>query len=233
MHLYESIPELVVGFDTETTGLDTSLDEAISYGLAVYQNGALVDQHHWFVLPERPIHEGAQKVHGVSRELLENPADDMEVLSVVAGATRAIQYLRGYHARGACFVGSNPMFDLSMLESTMSRHGLHSLKVNQFDVDNIHLVNIVDHDVAIEPREGSNRPRRGLSFLCEHYQVRSGGHHAFEDARASVEVFFAQIRHNQDVQKQQEVLGRDEDVEKQRGPSEQLHAGLEHKNEKA
>ena len=83
MHLYESIPELVVGFDTETTGLDTSLDEAISYGLAVYQNGALVDQHHWFVLPERPIHEGAQKVHGVSRELLENPADDMEVLIYV------------------------------------------------------------------------------------------------------------------------------------------------------
>ena len=54
------------------------------------------------------------------------------------------------------------------------------------------IIDVVDHDLLIEPSR-SDRPRRGLSYLCSHYGVKQGGHDALADARAAVEVFFEQV----------------------------------------
>ncbi|MSY31778.1 MAG: hypothetical protein F2729_02545, partial [Actinobacteria bacterium] len=42
MNLWYELPALMVGFDIESTGLDTEVDEPISYGFAAYENGELV-----------------------------------------------------------------------------------------------------------------------------------------------------------------------------------------------
>ncbi len=192
MNLYSDVPQLLVGFDVESTGLDTYNDEAISYGFAEFVNGQLVVQDEFFVLPDIQIHPGAERVHGISYEKLRRLYREGDALSARAGATRATSRLLEYRERGATFVGANPMFDYTMLDSTLRRQGHGGLIAAGFDVATLSLIDVVAHDLAIEP-ERTRRPRRGLAYLCEHYDVTPGRHEAGGDARASAEVLLAQI----------------------------------------
>jgi DNA polymerase III epsilon subunit-like protein len=186
------VPSLLVGFDVESTGLETQSDEAIAYGFAEYQNGQFVGVHEFFVLPDVQIHPGAEKVHGVSYQQLSKLHREDRALSARAGASRATQILVDYAARGATFVGSNPMFDFSMLDSTLRRQRGGGLASLGFDLEAVALIDVVAHDKAIDP-DRSMRPRRGLTNLCAHYGVKPGEHRASEDARAAVAVLMAQI----------------------------------------
>jgi DNA polymerase-3 subunit epsilon len=190
--LHERVPELLVGFDVESTGLDTANDEAISYGFAEFVNGRFVGQDEFFVLPDIQIHPGAEKIHGVSYERLARLFRSGEAVSARAGASRAVSRLINYQNRGATFVGANPMFDFSMLDSTLRRQGHGGLVEMGFDLASADLIDVVAHDLAIDP-DRSRRPRRGLAFLCEHFKVTPGQHRASGDARASGEVLLAQI----------------------------------------
>ena len=60
---YFAVPEVLLGFDTETTGLDVNNERAISYGFCMYEHGRPVSSEHFFVRPDRPITPGAQRVH--------------------------------------------------------------------------------------------------------------------------------------------------------------------------
>ena len=186
------IPDLLVGFDVESTGLDTANDEAISYGFAVFRQGVLVDTEEFFVLPDVQIHPGAEKVHGISYEHLRKKHREGDALSSRAGATRAAARLRDFISDGATFVGANPMFDWSMLNSTLCRHNSEGLSIFGIDLSSLAIVDVVKNDLALEP-DRSKRPRRGLAFLCEHYGVRPGHHEAAEDARAAGEVLVHQV----------------------------------------
>jgi DNA polymerase III epsilon subunit-like protein len=170
--LHERVPELLVGFDVESTGLDTANDEAISYGFAEFVNGRFVGQDEFFVLPDIQIHPGAEKIHGVSYERLARLFRSGEAVSARAGASRAVSRLINYQNRGATFVGA--------------------LVEMGFDLASADLIDVVAHDLAIDP-DRSRRPRRGLAFLCEHFKVTPGQHRASGDARASGEVLLAQI----------------------------------------
>ncbi len=192
MTLHAHVPELLVGFDVESTGLDTQNDEAISYGFAEFVRGHLVRHDEFYVLPDVQIHPGAEKIHGVSYEKLRRLFRDGEALSARSGASRATARLLAYQQRGASFVGSNPLFDFTMLDSTLRRQGHGGLAAMGFDVSLIDLIDVVAHDLAIEPSRAL-RPRRGLAFLCAHYGVTPGQHRASADARASGEVLIAQI----------------------------------------
>jgi hypothetical protein len=64
-----------------------------------------------------------------------------------------------------------------------------------FDISLLRIIDVVDHDLAIDPSR-EFRPRRGQEHLCRHYGVRPGGHDALSDARAAVEVFLEQVVYN-------------------------------------
>ena len=190
---YQRVPELILGFDTETTGLSVSSERAISYGFCAYRFGVPVWSEQFFVLPDRPITAGASRVHGLSMEDLEAKRESETVLSVEAGLTRAIQILHDYHELGAYIVGSNVVrFDLEMLRrSSISVLG-KELNDEFFDLSLLQIIDVIDHDLAIEPSR-ELRPRRGQEYLCRHYGVQPGGHDALSDARAAVEVFLEQV----------------------------------------
>jgi len=57
---YQRVPELVLGFDTETTGLSVSSERAVSYGFCAYRFGVPVWSEQFFVIPDRPISPGAK-----------------------------------------------------------------------------------------------------------------------------------------------------------------------------
>jgi len=113
---YQRVPELVLGFDTETTGLSVSSERAVSYGFCAYRFGVPVWSEQFFVIPDRPISPGAKRVHGLSLEDIEAKRGSELVYSVETGLRRAVQILRDYHELGAYVVGSNVVrFDLEML----------------------------------------------------------------------------------------------------------------------
>ncbi len=68
---YFQVPELILGFDTETTGLSVASERAISYGFCAYRFGVPVWSEQFFVIPDRPISAGAYRVHHLSLEDLE------------------------------------------------------------------------------------------------------------------------------------------------------------------
>ena len=193
---YFAIPDVLVGFDTETTGLDVTCERAISYGFCLYEQGRLVWSDHFFVRPDRQISLGAQRVHGVSMEELDAKYLANEALSVPMGLIRAVGVLRDSVSKGALIVGANVRrFDLEMLRhsysSVLQKNLLDDLHVRRFPV-----IDVIEHDEAIESRATSPR-RRSLTNLCQHYGVAPGGHHAHGDARAAIEVFLAQVDHNE------------------------------------
>lgn len=190
------MPELVLGFDTETTGLSVSSERAVSYGFCAYRFGVPVWSEQFFVIPDRPISPGAKRVHGLSLEDIEAKRGSELVYSVETGLRRAVQILRDYHELGAYVVGSNVVrFDLEMLRrSCISVLGIE-LNDDYFDISLLRIIDVVDHDLAIDPSR-EFRPRRGQEYLCRHYGVTPGGHDALSDARAAVEVFLEQVVHN-------------------------------------
>jgi DNA polymerase-3 subunit epsilon len=188
------VPRLLVGFDIESTGLDTGSDEAISYGFAEFRHGLLAGQDQFFVLPDVQIHPAAERVHGVSFEKLRVWRRQEIALSARAGAHRALQVLLSYAARRATFVGANPIFDYTMLDATLQRHGSPGLLAAGFDFDRVLILDVVSHDLEMETSAVPRR--RGLTKLCEIHGVTPGHHVASEDARAACEVLIAQIRQN-------------------------------------
>ncbi|MGC2169299.1 MAG: 3'-5' exonuclease, partial [Acidimicrobiales bacterium] len=122
---YFQVPELILGFDTETTGLSVASERAISYGFSAYRFGLPVWSEQFFVIPDRPISPGAYRVHHLSLEDLEAKRDEYVVHDVEGGVAHATDVLRRFHERGAYVVGSNvSRFDLEMLRrSSMSLPG--------------------------------------------------------------------------------------------------------------
>lgn len=194
MELWHQIPALLVGFDIESTGLDTEVDEPISYGFAIYRDGRLVGEEEFFALPAAPIHPAAQKVHGVSREQLEVMHATGLAHTALGGVTRAAQRLQAFHAQGAYFVGAFPEYDFRMTTSLLRRHSMGDFSVLGFDLASVRLIDVCQHDRLIE--EDRSR-RRNLTALAEHYGVTPGNHTALGDAKAAVEVFLQQVSWNQ------------------------------------
>jgi DNA polymerase III epsilon subunit-like protein len=197
---YLQVPELVLGFDTETTGLSVQSERAISYGFCAYRFGVPVWSEHFYVVPDRPISPGATRVHGLTLEDLENKRFREVVYNVEGGLTHAIRILREFHELDAFIVGSNiGRFDLEMLRRTSISVLGRGLDDQYFDLSLLRIIDVVEHDWVIEPSRVL-RPRRGLTHLCAHYHVRPGGHDALGDARAAVEVFMEQVIRNNDGQ---------------------------------
>jgi DNA polymerase III epsilon subunit-like protein len=197
---YLQVPELIVGFDTETTGLSVMSERAISYGFCAYRFGVPLWSKQFFVMPDCPISAGAHRVHGLSLDDLEAKRATQTVFSVAAGLTQAINILGDFHSRGAHIVGSNVVrFDLEMLRRSSISVLNRALDDEDFDISLLRIIDIVEHDLAIEPSR-EFRSRRGLEPLCGHYGVVPGGHDALGDARAAVEVFIEQVMFNNDGQ---------------------------------
>ena len=193
---YLRVPELVLGFDTETTGLDVGTERAISYGFCAYRYGQLEWSEQFFVVPDRPIAAAAQRVHGLSIDDIEAMRLTGQVYSVQGGLVRAVEILRRYQDQGAFIVGANVVrFDLEMLRRSFESVFAKSLRDESFDLGRLQIIDVIEHDLAIEPSR-TERPRRGLEYLCRHYGVEPGGHEALGDARATVEVFIEQVVRN-------------------------------------
>lgn len=193
---HTEVPSLLLGFDTETTGLSTNSERAVSYGFIAYRDGVAEWSDHFFVLPDVPLSPGAERVHGLSLEVLRAKYEANEALSVGMGLIRAVATLRKYHREGAWIVGANvARFDIAMLASSYESVLKKPLSDEGLDPSELRIIDVIQHDTTIESRRENPR-RRSLTHLCEYYDVEAGGHDALGDARAAVDVFLSQVARN-------------------------------------
>lgn len=164
--------------DTETTGLYPDQGHRIIEIAAVEIFNRRPTQRHFhvYINPEREIDAGAQEVHGISLEFLQ----DKPLFEQVAS-----EFLE--FVRGAELIIHNAPFDVGFLNMELSRLGMEKLEAA--------VSGIIDTlKMAKESRPGQ---RNNLDALCRHFGIDNSKrtlHGALLDAELLGEVYIAMTR---------------------------------------
>lgn len=164
--------------DTETTGLEFKLGHRVIEIGCVELIGRKLTQRrfHHYLNPERPIEAGAQAVHGLTNEFLQDKPKFAEIAAEFQD-----------FVRGAELVIHNAAFDLGFLNNELELLGRESLnQVCGGVTDTLRL--------ARELRPGR---KNSLDALCAEYAIDNSGrqlHGALLDAELLAEVYLAMTR---------------------------------------
>ncbi|MBI3524662.1 MAG: DNA polymerase III subunit epsilon [Betaproteobacteria bacterium] len=164
--------------DTETTGLEYKLGHRIIEIGCVELVGRKLTQRrfHHYINPQRSIEAGAQAVHGLTSEFLQDKPKFAEIAAEFQD-----------FVRGAELVIHNAAFDLGFLNNELELLGLESLsQVCGGVIDTLRL--------ARELRPGR---KNSLDALCAEYAIDNSGrqlHGALLDAELLAEVYLAMTR---------------------------------------
>jgi DNA polymerase-3 subunit epsilon len=165
-----------VVLDTETTGLDVSNGHRIiEIGCVEMINRRRTQRtFHKYVQPDRDIDEGAEEVHGISRESLKNEPRFPEI------AEEFVQFISG-----AELIIHNSAFDVGFLN-----HEFHLAGLTTTDVEDCcQVIDTLAMARRIHPGQ-----RNSLDALCKRYSVdnsRRDLHGALLDAQLLAEVYLA------------------------------------------
>ena len=167
-----------VFLDTETTGLNPQAgDRIIEIGCVEMLNRSLSGRNlHFYVNPQRPSHEDAFKVHGLSDEFL---ADKPLFASV---ADELLEYLAG-----AEVIIHNAEFDVGFLDAEFERLGKPTFKSHA----------AVITDSLAMAREMFPGKSNSLDALCKRLEVDNTDrslHGALLDAGLLAEVYIRMTR---------------------------------------
>jgi len=164
--------------DTETTGLEHRHGHrVIEIGCVELVGRKLTNRRfHQYINPERQIEAGAQAVHGLTNEFLQDKPRFAEI------AAEFLDFIRG-----AELVIHNAAFDLGFLNNELGIMGQEPLSVVCGEViDTLRL--------ARELRPGR---KNSLDALCSEYDIDNSGrqlHGALLDAELLAEVYLAMTR---------------------------------------
>ena len=167
-----------VFLDTETTGLyHTQGHRVIEVAAVEVVNRRLTKQHfHYYLNPDREIDQGAQEVHGISLEFLQDKPRFADI------ANELIAFIAD-----AELIMHNAPFDVGFLNREL---GL----IEQKSVESI-AAKITDTlKIAKELRPGQ---RNSLDALCRHYGIDNSKrtlHGALLDAELLADVYMAMTR---------------------------------------
>lgn len=174
----------VIGFDTETTGVDVDHDRIVSAAVVRRVGAAghpVTTVTTWLIDPGVEIPPGATEIHGISTDHARRHGRPARAaLDEVADALVAAQ------RRGEPVVAYNASFDLTLLDVELRRHGLATLP-ERLGRDVAPVLDPFVLDRTLDPyRPG---PRR-LGDLCERYGVTATAalHRADVDVLATLDV---------------------------------------------
>ena len=166
----------LIGFDLETTGVDTDTARIVSAAVVDFDDGERVDAVEWAVDPGIPIPEEATAVHGVAEsERIGRQHHDAAVLEMV-------EELGDAWRAGYTVVVFNAPFDLTLLQTRAREAGA------EFTVGG----NVVDPLVIDRYLDRYRKGRRTLEVMSGHYGVTlEDAHNATADADAAVRLALA------------------------------------------
>ena len=164
--------------DTETTGLSPELgDRIIEIGCVEMVNRRLTGRHlHFYINPERPNHEDAVRIHGLTDEFLA----DKPVFAALAD--EIVEY-----CRGAEVIIHNAAFDIGFLDAELKRLGKGKFRD--------HVAGVIDS--LIMAREMFPGKSNSLDALCRRLEVDNTHrtlHGALMDAELLAEVYINMTR---------------------------------------
>lgn len=169
-----------LGFDTETTGVDTDQDRIVTAAI-VLRTPLETLVRTWLINPGVPIPEGAAAIHGVTTEHAQaygaEPSVALEEIAQIVA-----EHLAAQHP----LVAFNASFDVSILETELLRHGLPTIEQRlqrSFSP-------IIDPLVLDRALDRYRKGPRKLSDMCEFYGVEETGsfHTADADVIATLDV---------------------------------------------
>lgn len=170
----------MLGFDTETTGVDVDRDRIVTAAL-VLRDEAGTHVRTWLIDPGVPIPPGATAIHGITTEQARDEgAAPREALEQIAA-----ELARAFSA-GVPVVAFNAAFDLCLLEAELRRHRLPTLSDRLCQPPGPVLDPLV-----LDRAEDRFRPgKRKLGDLCGLYGVVEQGalHTADVDVVATLDV---------------------------------------------
>jgi DNA polymerase-3 subunit epsilon len=175
----------MVGFDTETTGVDVGVDRVVTAAL-VRRDSHGTAVRSWLLDPGVEIPEGASAIHGITTERARAfgrpPAEALEQIATALAAAAL---------RGEPVVAYNACFDLSLLDVELRRHGLPTLP----DRLGCTPLAVIDPLVLDRHLDRYRRGKRRLGDLCAHYHVTPDGLHTADvDVVATLDVLRAIAR---------------------------------------
>lgn len=159
--------------DTETTGLEPRAGHRIiEIGAVEIEKRRLTGRHyHQYINPEREIDEGAQEVHGISLESLQDKP-------LFAGiAEEFVEFVRG-----AELVIHNAPFDVGFLDNELALLG-HPVRIGD-------ICSVVDSLVLARQKHPGQK--NNLDALCKRYDVDNSQrdlHGALLDAEILADVY--------------------------------------------
>ncbi len=159
--------------DTETTGLEPRAGHRIiEIGAVEIEKRRLTGRHyHQYINPEREIDEGAQEVHGISLESLQDKPLFADI------AEEFVEFVRG-----AELVIHNAPFDVGFLDNELALLG-HSVRIND-------ICSVVDSLVLARQKHPGQK--NNLDALCKRYDVDNSQrdlHGALLDAEILADVY--------------------------------------------
>lgn len=162
----------ILGFDTETSGIDVESDRIVTASLVLVEpDGTVTESHDWLINPGVPISEQATAVHGVTNEHAQ--AHGMTAAHGIETLVNALRHLHEAHP----IAGFNLAFDLTMLDRECRRYGIEPLVPNP----------VIDAYVLDKQVDRYRRGGRKLTDVAAHYGVRlDDAHTADADALAAV-----------------------------------------------
>ncbi len=182
----------MVGFDTETTGVDTSTDRIVTAAV-ITREGAdgTPGVRTWLIDPGVEIPERATQVHGITTEMArangQKPAEALEeIATLLASAMRS----------GAPVVAFNASYDITILENELQRHSLPTL-AQRLGGREASIKPIVDPLVLDRHLDRYRRGKRKLIDICAQYGVQVDAdslHAADADVIATLDVVHAMAR---------------------------------------
>ncbi|MCL3859968.1 exonuclease domain-containing protein [Actinotalea sp. K2] len=176
----------VVGFDTETTGVDVTTDRIVTAAV-VRREGTTTTISSWLIDPGVEIPQGAAEIHGITTDHARlhgrRPAGALEEIA---------DLLSQALLRGEPLVAFNASFDLSLLDHELVRHGLPTL-AERISRD---IRVVIDPLVLDRHLDRFRRGKRRLGDLCGFYGVQSVAdlHSADVDVLATLDVLGAIVQ---------------------------------------
>ena len=168
-YLYDKLSRYVV-FDVETTGLRLwRNDRVIEIGAVAVIDGDMVEEFHTLIDADKPITKAAQKIHGITREM-------------VAGQPKAKDALTAFQRfiGNSTLVAHNADFDIGFLGYEYSRIGQ--------GLRNRHICTL-----KLNRKLYPGLPDYRLETLAKHIlgiEIDKGRHHrALDDARLTARIW--------------------------------------------
>lgn len=175
----------MLGFDTETTGVDVSEDRIVSAAL-VRRHAGITEVRTWLLDPGVPIPPEASSIHGITTEVARAEGQDP------AGALDEIaKEIAAALSEGIPVVAFNATFDLCILQAELRRHGLQTLE----ERTGTQVAPVIDPLVLDRAVDRYRRGKRKLVDLCGVYGVVGDGtlHTADVDVIATLDVLGAMV----------------------------------------